>query len=391
MKAIASILISIFTVLNFSAPARAAGLPLVISATVDYANNTLTITGLNFGSNPTVMLDALTFPTQGIPSSAQIVANFPTGKAPSSFTPGTYFLTVIFKNQLPTIFNVDLGANGAQGPAGPQGASGSAGVQGAPGPAGPAGPQGIPGPMGPPGAAGAVGPAGAPGLQGPAGVAGSPGSQGATGATGPQGPPGAGGDLPTCNAPDVAVFYNGAFMCKSAVPHFLDNGDGTLTDNQTGLMWEKKSPGRTGDIHDAFGQYSWSAAPPPSPTSNLLADGTLFTSFLATLNGGVYFSPSLGQEVSTGITSCFANHCDWRIPTGAELNTLIELVDPSCVAGSTPCIDPVFLPTELGPYWSSTADAANQVNAWTIDFSGGRVISFGRPATFFARAVRSVL
>ena len=126
------ILISLFASVSV---AEAAGLPLVISVTVDYTHNTLTINGQNFGSSPAVTLNALAFSTQSSASS-QIVANFPSGKAPASFTPGTYFLTVTFKNQLPTIFGVDIGANGAPGPAG---AAGPPGVQGATGPAGPAG------------------------------------------------------------------------------------------------------------------------------------------------------------------------------------------------------------------------------------------------------------
>src|SRR6201996_8760366 len=143
----------ILSIAVHSSPASAAGLPLVISATVDYSHATLTISGQNFGSSPSVTLDALSFPAQSS-SSSQVVASFPSGKAPSSFTPGTYFLTVTFKNQLPTIFGVDIGANGAPGPqgsAGPAGAQGAPGVAGAAGPAGPAGPQGLPGPMGPPG------------------------------------------------------------------------------------------------------------------------------------------------------------------------------------------------------------------------------------------------
>jgi hypothetical protein len=158
--------------LGLAAPsAQAAGLPLVISATVDYTHGTLTISGQNFGSSPTVTLDSLTFPTQSAASS-QILANFPTGKAPSSFTPGTYFLTLQFKNQLPAIFAVDIGANGAQGPAGAQGPQGAQGAAGGTGPAGPSGPAGPLGPMGAPGLTGATGPVGA------------------TGATGPQGPTG---------------------------------------------------------------------------------------------------------------------------------------------------------------------------------------------------------
>ena len=162
---------------------RAAGLPLVISATVDYTHNTLTINGQNFGSNPTVTLDSLAFPTQSS-ASAKVVANFPSGKAPASFVPGTYFLTVTFKNQLPTIFAVDIGGSGAQGPAGPAGAQGLPGVAGSPGPAGPAGPQGIPGPMGLSGGVGATGAAGATGAQGLQGVAGPVGPQGLQGPAG---------------------------------------------------------------------------------------------------------------------------------------------------------------------------------------------------------------
>src|SRR6267154_841716 len=146
-------------------PAQAAGLPLVISATVDYTRGTLTIGGQQFGSAPVVTLDSLAFPTQSSASS-KIVANFPTGRAPASFTPGTYFLTVQFRNQLPTIFAVDIGGNGAPGPQGPVGAQGLPGVAGAPGPAGPAGSQGGAGPMGPPGGQGVPGVAGPIGPQG---------------------------------------------------------------------------------------------------------------------------------------------------------------------------------------------------------------------------------
>ena len=172
-----------------SSQAQAAGLPIVISATVNYGQNTLTITGQNFGSSPTVTLDSLTFPTQSSAGS-QIVANFPTGTPPSSFTPGTYFLTVVFKNQLPVIYTVDIGANGLQGPSGATGSTGPAGATGAPGPAGPAGPAG---PIGLPGPAGAQGPVGTAGVAGATGPQGPAGATGATGAQGPQGPQGSQG------------------------------------------------------------------------------------------------------------------------------------------------------------------------------------------------------
>lgn len=73
------ILVSLFLGISV---AQASGLPLVISATVDYTHNTLTISGQNFGSSPAVTLDSLSFPTQSSASS-QIVANFPSGDVPN--------------------------------------------------------------------------------------------------------------------------------------------------------------------------------------------------------------------------------------------------------------------------------------------------------------------
>jgi hypothetical protein len=170
-------------------PAQAAGLPLIISTTVNYTNGTLTINGQNFGSSASVTLDSMMFPTMSS-SSSQVVANFPSGTPPSSFTPGTYFLTIQFKNQLPTIFTVDIGANGAQGPTGAQGPAGAPGAAGA---AGPAGPTGAAGPMGPPGLQGPVGPVGATGAQGAQGNTGPQGSAGPQGVAGSQGPVGPSG------------------------------------------------------------------------------------------------------------------------------------------------------------------------------------------------------
>jgi Protein of unknown function (DUF1566)/Collagen triple helix repeat (20 copies) len=365
--------LTIFVLLDLASyPSEAIGFPVVISATVDYSHNTLTINGQNFGSAPAVKLDALAFATASS-GSGQIVANFPSGKAPSSFIPGTYFLTVTFKNQLPTVFAVDIGGSGAQGPAGPVGAPGAPGAQGSPGPAGPAGPQGLVGPIGPPGATGATG------------VAGPVGPQGLQGATGPQGPAGAsgtGGGLPTCAAPDVAVLYNGAFICKSAVPRYVDNGDGTVTDNQTGLMWEKKTGvlGPLGanvpDVHDVNNRYSWGL-----DDGLNIADGTIYTEFLPTLND------VLRTLVPAGSTNCFANHCDWRIPEIGELRTIATA---SCDPTQFACIDPIFGPTRQAPnYYSNTTGINDPTVIWSVSFLDGQSQLQGRGLNSI-RAVRNV-
>jgi hypothetical protein len=58
-------------------------------------------------------------------------------------------------------------------------------------------------------------------------------------------------------------------------PRFTDNGDGTVTDNVTALQWEQKTD--DSGVHDRDNLYSWSA-------SGTAADGSVFTSLLATLN-----------------------------------------------------------------------------------------------------------
>lgn len=53
--------------------------------------------------------------------------------------------------------------------------------------------------------------------------------------------------------------------------HYLDNGDGTVSDLNTGLQWEKKDNlgggANLADPHDADNYYTWSA-------SGTAADGT---------------------------------------------------------------------------------------------------------------------
>jgi Protein of unknown function (DUF1566)/Collagen triple helix repeat (20 copies) len=258
-----------------------------------------------------------------------------------------------------------LDAPGATGATGPQGAQGPTGAVGAAGPQGNAGAQGPIGPAGPAGPAGAAGAAGAAGPQGAAGTQGPQGNAGAQGSAGPQGPAGTG--VPSCTTPNIFLeLKSAALMCQ---PRYVDNGDATVTDNQTGLMWEKKTLAGTGDVHDEKNTYTWS-------TGDNNPDGTLYTTFLATLNL---------DASSAGSSTCFANHCDWRIPNIAELQTILLAPYP---CGTSPCIDTTFGPTQPFGYWSSSSLAGTPGSAWFVDFGGGGVATLNKDLVDYARAVR---
>lgn len=115
-----------------------------------------------------------------------------------------------------------------------------------------------------------------------------------------------------------------------------DNGDGTVTDYDTGLQWEKKT-GRfvinvgfvclTNDGHCVNDIYEWSEA--HAYIGGTTADGHASVPFLA-------------------------GHSDWRLPSSAEL---LSIVAQPCSAN--PCIDPIFGPTIANAYWSATSQSAN--------------------------------
>jgi hypothetical protein len=167
---------------------------------------------------------------------------------------------------------------------------------------------------------------------------------------------------------------------------YTDNGDGTITDNNTGLMWEKKDD--SGGIHDKDNTYTWCAnlVPDGFCDNGIDMDGTIVSTFLAALNSG----------------GGFAGHTDWRIPNERELQSILNYeatgptVDPVFhqSATCTGCVDVTAATcscTQSNIYWSSTAYAFTTNDAWIVEFAFGSTYTAAKPASLPARAVRGGL
>ena len=143
------------------------------------------------------------------------------------------------------------------------------------------------------------------------------------------------------------VLDDGAVQAGRALS-YQDNGDGTLTDLNTHLMWEKKS--EDGSLHDVSITLPWS-----SSTTTTIWD------WLAQVNteGGIGF----------------AGYNDWRIPNVKELQSIIDY------GTSDPAVDPAFnrgvsagctalgcSATASGSYWSSSTRANFHWSAWIVTF-----------------------
>lgn len=132
---------------------------------------------------------------------------------------------------------------------------------------------------------------------------------------------------------------------------FVDNGDGTITDNATQLMWRKWSYGR----NQSTGSGS---------------NATLTWYQALDLQGDSH-----------------AGYSDWRLPNVLELMTLVNF-DAS--SGAPYTYKDVFPNTESNYYWTSTTNPDNTSIVPCVFFIDGRVVGVAKTFSRWVRLVRSL-
>ena len=135
---------------------------------------------------------------------------------------------------------------------------------------------------------------------------------------------------------------------------YIDNSDGTITDNTTGLMWQKCNIGQTYSITNGC-------------------------------EGG-----GQSYEWKDALNKCenleLAGYRDWRLPNRNELQSIVDYTtsDPSIVNFFSPTYD---------RYWTSTTWLADETYAFYIPFHSaafhsGAVIPWGKSYSYAIRCVR---
>jgi hypothetical protein len=120
----------------------------------------------------------------------------------------------------------------------------------------------------------------------------------------------------------------------SSNPRFTDNGDGTVTDNLTGLMWAK-------DANLNNGAITWQEA------------------------------LDYANNLTLGVAGCGSTWTDWRLPNVKELQSLIDF------SNSNPALPNGHSFSNVQSsyyYWSSTTYATIiTYNAWYVGLLNGHV------------------
>jgi hypothetical protein len=147
-------------------------------------------------------------------------------------------------------------------------------------------------------------------------------------------------------------------------PRFTDQGDGTIRDNLTKLIWLKNA-------NCPAGTTTWQGA----------------LDFVAGINAGTNNCGDTSGKKG-------AHRTDWRLPNVMELRSLVDFafdhpaISDAAGTGQGSGSDP-FTNFQFNNYWSSTTYTSSPVSAWAMYFGvGGLVTDTKSSSSGYVLAVR---
>jgi hypothetical protein len=143
----------------------------------------------------------------------------------------------------------------------------------------------------------------------------------------------------------------------SPTPRFTDNGDGTVTDHLTGLIWLKNG--------NCFRFYFSNFTMQNNRTwQNALTSANFLSSGYCGLTDG-------------------SSEGDWRLPNYKELVSLLDLGQDNPALPSDNLIQ-----VQYNLYWTSTTIEDARDNAWSVDFRSGVATNRAKVQSWYVLAVR---
>lgn len=147
--------------------------------------------------------------------------------------------------------------------------------------------------------------------------------------------------------------------------NFTDNGDGTVTDNNTGLVWQKQDNGVKYNWYQATGTCDAVYNPPTQSPCLVGVDNPGTRNICGSLNLGAVSG--------------------WRLPSIVELMTIVDYG----VSWPGPTIDAAYFPdTKPSYYWSATSYPLFPKYAWHVLFYNASSSAFFKGSKLYVRCVR---
>jgi hypothetical protein len=203
-----------------------------------------------------------------------------------------------------------------------------------------------------------------------------------------------------------AVGDDGSYQAGAPLK-YKNNCNGTITDQNTGLMWEVKddyngSP-NPDDLNDVNNNYPCAGTCSTSEGALCGTAADCPTGQTCNASDGQSTGYTIFQWVAQLNAKHFAGHKDWRIPNVKELESIVDYgtYPPPDVAAAfnTNCAAACTVTTcsctqsNSNYYWSATTNAGYANFAWDVGFGNGNVNYDYKPFDYklYVRAVRSGL